>query len=60
MQVDRLYTCGFLVLMFKIYGIIGISKIELFNFFGTERYMVILFFCLTNVCLILSAFIFYE
>ena len=37
MQVDRLHTCGSLVIDVKVCGIIGISKIEFFNFSGTER-----------------------
>ena len=37
MQVDRLYACGCSLLMFKVYGNIGILKIDVFNFSGTER-----------------------
>ena len=37
MQVDRLYTCGCSLVMFKVYGNIGILKIDVFNFSGTER-----------------------
>ena len=37
MQVDNLCTCGSQVLMLKVRGIIGISKIEFFSFFGIER-----------------------
>ena len=38
MQVDRLYACDSVVIgIFKVTGIIVISKIELFNFSSTER-----------------------
>ena len=37
MQVDRLYTWGCSLVMFKVYGNIGILKIDIFNFSGTER-----------------------
>ena len=36
-QVDKLLACDSIVLMFKLRGIIRISKIEFFNFSGTER-----------------------
>ena len=39
-MITRLIDFAFVVfqlLMFKVCGIIGISKIEFFNFFGTER-----------------------
>ena len=38
MQVDRLCACVSLVIgIFKVDGIIGISKIEFFNFSSIER-----------------------
>ena len=37
MQVDRLCTCGSQVIDFKVCVIIGISKIEFFNFSDIER-----------------------
>ena len=37
MQVDILCTCGCDVVDVKVCGTIGISKIEFFNFSGTER-----------------------
>ena len=37
MEVDRLCTCGSLIIMFKFCGIIGISEIEFFNLSRTER-----------------------
>ena len=37
MQVDRPCPCGSLVIIFKVCGIIEISKIEFFNFSNSER-----------------------
>ena len=37
MQVDRLCLCGSQVIDVKVCGFIGISKIDFFNFSGTER-----------------------
>ena len=37
MQVDRSFTCGSLVIVFKVCGIFRILKIEFFNFSSTER-----------------------
>ena len=36
-QVDRISICGFLVIDFKVSGIIGISMIVFFNISGTEK-----------------------
>ena len=36
MQVDRLFFVVLELLMFKVCGIISISKIEFFNFFGNK------------------------
>ena len=37
MQVDRLCAWVLWLLMFKLCGVFGISKIEFFNFSSTER-----------------------
>ena len=37
MQVDRLCACVLKLLMFKVCAIVHFSKIEFFNFSGTER-----------------------
>ena len=37
MQAERLCHCGSLVIIFKVYRITGIWKIEFFNFSNLER-----------------------